>query len=149
MRVIDFSSELKLKIMMLTRNKILIICLSLLVAFAPVPALAANYASNHQVPCSMDMQSMQMNAHDSQHHTQQQNTGSAKHCDNCKQDGHACQKCDCSVLGCFVSKVQYYFEAAIPPRLAASSSKLFLSKSHPPHSRLTPPLLRPPIKLYS
>lgn len=142
--------------MIVSHNKILIICLSLLVAFAPIPSLASGYASNKDAPCSMgmgsmdiesvEMKSMHRNGDGKQQQAKQQNTNSSKHCDNCKQGGHSCQQCDCNMPGCFVSKVQYFSQTVIPPRLIAQSSTQSLSKSHPPHSRLTPPLLRPPIK---
>lgn len=133
--------------MLLTQKNILLICLSLLVAFAPVPALVVNAATNMEVPCSMDMESSM--EHVTDHHSQLNNTESQQNCNNCNQDNHTCQQCDCSVLGCAFSKVQHYTGSALFPRFTANHSELVNYISHPPHSRLVAPLLRPPIKLHS
>ena len=135
--------------MLLTQKNILLICLSLLVAFAPVPSLVANAATNMEVPCSMSMDMESMMGHVTDPHSQINKTDSQQHCNNCSQDNHTCQQCECSVLGCTFSKVQLYTGSTLFPRFTVNHSELVNYISHPPHSRLAAPLLRPPIKLHS
>jgi len=134
--------------MLLTQKNLLLICLSLLVAFAPIPALVANATTNTDIPCDMKMDVTYKTGHVSEHHAYSKNTESQEHCNNCNQDNHSCQQCDCSVIGCAITKVQHYSGSTEFPRLATNHSDLVNYISHPPHSRLTPPLLRPPIQLH-
>ena len=140
--------------MLATRKNILIICLSLVVAFAPVPALVANAAVNKDAPCTMNMEMVHIKGDVAKEQSQilqskTQKSASSEHCNNCDQDNHTCQQCDCSLLGCAFSKVQHYSGSAIFPRFTANHPELIHYSNHPPHSRLAPPLLRPPIQLHS
>lgn len=134
--------------MLPNRKNILIICLSLVVAFAPLPALIANAAINTKMPCrmTMDMDMMHTKGHIADNGSTLK-SASPEHCQNCDEGNSTCQQCNCSLTGCTFSKVHYSFAAAVFPRFSVAHHAENYFTSYPPHSRLTPPLLRPPIQL--